>query len=554
VTPKIAPGHATTEAGALRDVAPRPIVACMLVLVLSAFALGWNLTKAYHIDDTAYLEIAQWIAGHPLHPMRGTVFWAELPEGIDRINQPHGYLYLMAAWGSLFGWSEVAMHSLLAVFALGAVVFMYRIARHMAPGCAALTTALVAASPAFVVGQNTFVDVPLVALWLLFFSLLLTGRPAAGRERGRYLLAGLVCGVAILVKYTSLILLPALVLDGLFRRRPACLIGVATASVIIVAWCAFNYWDYGGVHMLSRDASWKMLDVRKWLLCLGAAAPFSFALAAAWLSRRSSGGSRVVRLALLAGVLAVLGAVVAACVGLSSEAISDAALLIFFIAGGAMLVALAALALPSLRPSMPVEDIDRWMLAYWAMGAAAFIVLLAPFVAVRHVLLALPPIALLAVMSIPGGPGPRWSAVAVVVTVGVTSIVAAADRWYAQIYRDAAVRLRQSVPAAAKVWTLGHWGWQWYARENGMTQYIPGKSRVAVGDYIVYPMYAQRQAEPAGITTIVVSEAAIAPENWPHMFAVPDAGFYQTSSFARLPWAVRRGPIEVFRVLRVEAN
>src|SRR6185369_5499726 len=139
--------------------------------------------------------------------------------------------------------------------------------------------------------------------------------------------------------------------------------------------CAFNYWDYGGIHMFSRAVSWKVLDPGKWLLCLGAAAPFSFALVAAWLSRRSNGRARIVRGALLAGVFVVVGAVVGACLGVLSEAISDAALMTFFLAGGAMLIALAALALPSPRGSMSVEDIDRWMLAYWAIGAAAFIVL-----------------------------------------------------------------------------------------------------------------------------------------------------------------------------------
>jgi 4-amino-4-deoxy-L-arabinose transferase-like glycosyltransferase len=525
-----------------------------LVLALWAFAVAWNLTKAYHVDDTAYLEIAQWIASNPLHPMRGSVFWTDLPEPIHRINQPHAYFYLMAAWGSAFGSSEVAMHSLLALFALAAIALMYRLAHHVAPGVAALATVLVAASPAFVVGQNTFVDVPMLALWLLFFVLMVTGRQAANREGMRYFVAGLVCGAAILVKYTSVILLPALVLDGLLRRRSACWIGVATASAMIVAWCAFNYWDYGGIHILSRDVGGKMLDARKWLLCLGATAPFSFALAAAWLSRRNSNRSHRLSVALLAGVLAASGATLAASLGVLGDATSDSALLAFFLAGGAMLVVLAAASLPPLRARMSDEHINRWLLAYWALAAAAFVLLFAPFVATRHVLVALPPIVLLALMSIPRGPGARWSAIAVAATIGVTSIVAAADRWYAGIYRDAAVRLRQTLPATAHVWTLGRWGWQWYARQNGMTQFVPGESHAAAGDYIVYPLYVPRQAEPSPVMTSVVTEIAIAPDNWPALFAVPDAGFYQTTSFERLPWAVRHGPIEVFRVLRVEAD
>jgi len=45
----------------------------------------------------------------------------------------------------------------------------------------------------------------------------------------------------------------------------------------------------------------------------------------------------------------------------------------------------------------------------------------------------------------------------------------------------------------------------------------------------------------------------IAPGNWVQAFAGPHAGFYATTEFEQLPWAVRREPIEVFHVLRVEA-
>src|SRR2546430_11854444 len=128
------------------------------------------------------------------------------------------------------------------------------------------------------------VDVPVLALWLLCFVILLAPRGTCDRDRTRYLAAGLVCGAAILVKYTSLVLIPAIVLDGLLRRRPAAAYGLAAAVVVVLAWCAFNYWDYGGVHMLSRveeNGGWHLLNPSLWLLCLGATAPFAFPLAAA---------------------------------------------------------------------------------------------------------------------------------------------------------------------------------------------------------------------------------------------------------------------------------
>src|SRR5690348_14205423 len=136
-----------------------------LVLVLFAFATAWNLTKAYHIDDPVYIDMAQWIAAHPLHPMQGTVFWFEEgPASVVAVNQPHLYLYALAAWGSIFGWSEIPMHALMALATLACIVLMYRLARAVLPEMAPLATVLVGAGPAFVVGQNTMIDVPTLAL------------------------------------------------------------------------------------------------------------------------------------------------------------------------------------------------------------------------------------------------------------------------------------------------------------------------------------------------------------------------------------------------------
>jgi hypothetical protein len=193
------------------------------------------------------------------------------------------------------------------------------------------------------------------------------------------------------------------------------------------------------------------------------------------------------------------------------------------------------------------------MLAYWATGAAAFIVLFAPFVAMRHVLLALPAVVLLALAALPGRIATGWSAAALVTAFASSALVASADRWYAGIYRDQAKRLREALPASARVWTTGHWGWQWYAEKNGMMQIIPERSSPAPGDFIVYPERVHRQPFPAGLTTVPLNAIPVAPTNWVRAFASPNAGFYATSAFSQLPWAVRLDPIETFHVLRVQS-
>jgi len=528
-----------------------------LVAALFAFATAWNLTKAYHIDDPVYIDMAQWIAAHPLHPMQGMVFWFEEgPASVVAVNQPHLYLYAMAGWGSIFGWNEIPMHALMALATLACIVLMYRLARAVLPEMAPLATVLVGAGPAFVVGQNTMIDIPALALCLLFFVILLEARQQSGPERIRYVLAGLVCGAAILTKYTSLVLFPALILDGWLRRRREAAYGVAAAAAIVLLWCGFNYWDYGGIHMLTRmDAQGftNVLDPRKWILCLGASAPATFALAGAWLASRKRSLPRLAFALLALGVAVFLALVVALSLGFFDAGVSTAVFATFFLASGSLLCGLALLALPRPFATPDTGTIAHWLLAYWAAGGAAFIILLAPFVAMRHVLFALPAFVLLALAALRGRMGPGWATVALVTTFLSTSVVASADRWYAGIYRDEARRLRESLPASARVWTIGHWGWQWYAQRNGMNEILPGNSHPAVGDFIVYPERVHSQPLPADIALTVVREVAVAPTNWIRAFAAPNAGFYATTEFTQLPWAVRRGPIDIFRVLRVDA-
>src|SRR5690242_21117055 len=90
-----------------------------VLLLLWMFATGLNLTKPYHIDDTAHLQIAQWITREPWRPMSGQINWYQDTEPIHVLNQPHLYFYLLAGWGALWGFGEVTMHLLQSFFKIG---------------------------------------------------------------------------------------------------------------------------------------------------------------------------------------------------------------------------------------------------------------------------------------------------------------------------------------------------------------------------------------------------------------------------------------------------
>ena len=426
---------------------------CLFALWLAATA--YNLTKPYHMDDAAHLLIAQWIAVHPLHPMRGLLNWTGTPEPIAATNQPHLYFYALAGWGRLFGFSEIAMHTLQSCFTGAAIWLMYRLAKRVAPDHAMFLTALLALNPAFFDEQNLMVDVPLLSLWLAFFVTLL---------ETRFALAGLACAAAILTKYSSLCLLPLLALAPLLARRPAALLNLLTPLAAIAAWSAFNWWDYGGIHILAdvpRSGSSQEMPMHffslhrltlracAWALTAGALCPFGIS---ALIQRRLIAEHAYPICA--AGFLLLVTGV--AC-HLIPDQTSDALLFIGFAINGAALLLL--LRLPG--------DTGGRLLWLWIILTTGFYIAFAPFIAARHFLLILPPLTLLAARTLqPTRP-------ARIFALGLSALLSLglglSDYRTAAFFQQQAAAIPASMPGVPLI-AAGHWGWQYYATRQGMRE------------------------------------------------------------------------------------
>lgn len=454
-----------------------------------------NLWKPYHIDDTAHLVIAQWIADHPLQPMSGMLNWGGVDEPIHRTNQPHLFFYLMAGWGRLFGWSEVAQHSLLALTSIASIVLMHRIARRLVPEHALWLTALLALGPAFLVGQNMMVDVPLLACWLWFFDAVL-GIPPDSRRVRPYIVAAVALSCAVLIKYSSLALLPILALAIAWDRRWAMLWVLLVPLAVLAGWSAFNVADYGGIHILQRSSGARdMLQPLRaaiaWVVILGAVTP----LGAVWAVSQPRWRKLAAPLAVGLG-LALIALAVLVASAILPEAAGDRLLWGLFAVNGALAAAAvlaAALPLvPLLRDParLRAEGRNLVILFVWVAGGAGFYILLAPFSAVRHLLVVLPAILLLAGLAVRAGLSARTKLVALLFTGGVSLALAVSDFRFAQFHKDAAGAVGRFRPVAAAretatVWTSGHWGWQWYAARQGMRQIDYRASQPQPGDLFV---------------------------------------------------------------------
>jgi hypothetical protein len=542
-----------------------------LPALVVGLALAVNLTKAVHIDDAAHFAIARWIREHPSHPMSGVVHWGEHPAPIHAMNQPPGLFFLIAGVMALFGGDAVwAQHLMIGAFvAISVVAYLDLARRALSPPWATLTAVALFLGPAFLPSQNVMTDVPLLALWLVFFALLdragdavsMEASPPKAGAAGAYLLAAAtVAAAACFVKYTSLVLLAVLALDlALYHRRRLAVLLVPLGA--LAAWSAWNVADYGGVHLAGRSVEvghspslGAVIGIvlgraGLWVITLGAIAPFALAFAPRGETLRKP-RAWVVAVVLL-GVGTAIGQVLAAAVPehLGGESVLHSFLRSAFLGIGG---AACAGALRAARSSRH-EHRTRLLVAWFAI-TGVFIVVLSPFVAVRHVLLSLPPLFLLLARGASAAEPPLRAKVVVWGTVPLALAVAFADARYAAVYRDFAAEIAAApAPAGATTWTVGHWGWQYYAERAGLREYDPGASVLRPGDRLIRPRIVDQQPIlPADRARLALVGERVVRDAGPlaALRTVTNRqGFYAV--WGGLPWTFTLAPLEVFEIWTV---
>lgn len=531
-----------------------------------ALALFWsvatalNLTKAVHIDDAAYLEIARHVLTDPLHPFSGTLNWAEHAEPIYHTNQPALLFFLYAAVMGLFGISELALHAVMALWCLAAIVFFYFLARRLCKGHELSLTAMFCLGPAFLPSQNLMTDVPTVALWLIFFWALLAPEGQRPGTRG-FLVAATACAAACLTKYVSLVLLPLLCLAAVLYKSPRALRALVIPLVALLGWSLLNVFDYGGVHLLGRGGASLHAQViprrlAEWILCVGAVSPFTFMVVPYFWSERSG------------LVVLVVCALVAAAAFFTSRVYwqnspLESALKAAFFSNGVFVLGLTGSWLvKNLRRKPTKLNSDgtpqNVLFAAWLLGSAGVVVVFSPGMAVRHVLTVVPVLLLICggVACRRGPSGWVYAATALSVCSGV--LFGISDWAYADVYRKEAGRLAERYSRKGQtLWHVGHWGWQWYACRAGIKQYDAKSSEPNPGDRMIVPRLVHKQSlhEHTGQRLRQIGHYAVPSTPWTFVRMMVDNpkggyGFY-ACRIETLPWTFSTQPIEYFDVFEL---
>ena len=212
-----------------------------VLIVFAALQLPF-LNSAFRIDDTNILAIARQMARSPLDPYGFDFNWTGTARpAFDILANPPLAPAAIAAWASLFGWSEVSLHFLTLLFALAALLAFFSIRNGL------LGTALLASSPAFFIASQA------VMPDMLMLALMLVSLAAAIRYRdGRFASLAFAAGfLAPIAKYNAVILV-ALLLTIAFtaRERRRGLFAIAAAPIVgLACWNLFTLWRYGAMHL-----------------------------------------------------------------------------------------------------------------------------------------------------------------------------------------------------------------------------------------------------------------------------------------------------------------
>lgn len=464
----------------------------LLVVVATLAASIFNLDKALHIDDPLVVDALQAILVDPLRPYSGITHHLTLPLPLWSVetNPPFLGYYVVP-----FSWLPVplglALHVAMVPFValLAGTLAALAIRFGAGPGLALI---LGIGNVGVLATTNVMRDVPAAALAAC--AILLWIRGVDERRRSQLLLGAAFAGLAIVTKYSSIVLLPVLGLYSLLHRSPATMPWLAVFLVPFGAWCAQNLHVHGILHVV--DVSRRPLGTLSAVFDNLATLPVAYGallylgpvlLLAAILGRR---WTLLIPIGLgsLAAPLAIRWLL-----GGGRDLHAEA----FALLGATLLGAVLAASACGAWRLLHAEDDDRArddvFLGLWIAAFAVFSVVFAPFQAIRHALPAVPAVVILALRML-GEVGRGRRAVrgalgfATAAQVLVAALVAVTDARLAETYRDATRSLSTGPDAQDRTtWFVGGWSFSLYANAAGFTPLGPGARQPVRGDRIVWP-------------------------------------------------------------------
>ncbi len=540
---------------------PRVVIGFVLVACLGPF-----LNKAIQTDDALFIWTGEWIQKHPADFFGGDVNWwvSTLPMWAANYNPPL-MSYFLAGVASLFGWNKIALHLACLGVAFLAATGIYSLAQRWCER-PLLATLVAIFTPAFLVSSSTLMcDVPMLGFWI--WALVLWERALAnGQNPWLFVGAGALAGLAVLTKYSAVVLLPLLPVLSLLRTRKAgWWLGLAVPLIVLAGyeWVTARMYGkglfsaavyYARMHPAVFPGGWKARGIIGLAFAGGSLLPLLFFAPLLWRRRVLLAGGVVIFGILLGifyqgsnlGLIHLWG---------NPELMNhrDFVLQVMLLtAGGLHLLLLVAAEAWQRRDRISV------MLALWIISGLLFAVVLNWTVNARSFLPIVPAAAILLVRRLGtarenpvAGVRLSWP---LIPAAAITLSLVVADCQMADSDRAAAKQIAAEYkPANHHLWFEGHGAFQFYMEKLGGQPIDVERSVFEPGDVVVVPWASGGFVTfpPDSVGWII--DLQYRPFSWMNLFGGTEqgaAGFYD-ANWGPVPFALGRFPPQDYCVLKV---
>lgn len=516
-----------------------------IVFIIFAWILltAININKAYHIDDTFHLEAAECVGQHPLQPMSGTINWDSSPTPMYQHNQPPLFFYVIRIYQKFFGNGEIAQHLLLSVFVFLALLFFYKLTRFLEVTSPVRLLSIFAFCPAFVVNQNLMTDIPILALSLGIMYYLIKGQ--SSDKMLHYLLAAILLSIGLLIKYSLLPLFLVILITIFASRSYKKSVVLLVPLLTVTAWSIWNFHEFGAIHLASRPTSgFDIKNIVAFGGTLGAMSIFTFVFIYSVFPKALS---RKLIVSIF-GLLFI--AVPLVYFNIIEESVFNIVLNYLFIINGFILIAI--LKQQSIKAFIENKyeylKTPYFVIIIYILGVSGFIALFAPFNATRHVLLLIPFILLFGHKLFEKTRG-IINTLVISASIILGILLGISDWLYADFYRAKAKEIKVS---NNKIWSLGHWGWQWYSKKAGMQIYSKENDlEIINGDTVVFPKNIGKQELSKDIQLDTLSFITETPTVLTFFSGKNFASMY--NSFIDKPaWSLSNASIDTIFVCKVK--
>ena len=212
------------------------------ILVIVMFVLAVTLpfiNKAYHIDDAAFLFIADQIGKDPLHPYSFIAEWGNGPKQAIFLNDTPFLPYLIALLTYLLGRKEWILHLVYIIFPLTAAISFYFFAKKFLKK-ALIPALIMVAMPTFLPNaHNLMFDVPVLAAWMLAITLFVYG---VDKNNHKLMLSGsIVAGICYWIKPTGAIIIFLIALYCILAKKYKYISYIIVPVLFILLFALQNY-------------------------------------------------------------------------------------------------------------------------------------------------------------------------------------------------------------------------------------------------------------------------------------------------------------------------